>query len=70
MPRDGFLRLHDIYGLKLNADLVALSACETALGKEMRGEALVGLTQGFLYAGARSVLASLRGSQTGRRPSS
>jgi len=57
--QDGFLRLHDIYGLDLNADLVVLSACETALGREVRGEGLVGLTQGFMYAGARSVIASL-----------
>jgi CHAT domain-containing protein len=58
-PRDGMLRLHDIYNLDLNADLVVLSACETALGREVRGEGLIGLTQGFMYAGARSVIASL-----------
>jgi CHAT domain-containing protein/tetratricopeptide (TPR) repeat protein len=58
-PVDGFLRLHDIYGLDLNAQLVVLSACESALGKEIRGEGLMGLTQGFLYAGADRVLASL-----------
>lgn len=57
--RNGFLSLHDIYGLKLDADLVVLSACETALGKEVRGEGLLGLTQGFMYAGARGVIASL-----------
>jgi CHAT domain-containing protein/Flp pilus assembly protein TadD len=58
-PQDGFLRLHDIYNLKLGADLVVLSACRTALGKEIRGEGLVGLTRGFMYAGAPRVLASL-----------
>jgi CHAT domain-containing protein/Tfp pilus assembly protein PilF len=58
-PEDGFLRLNDIYNLRLNADLVALSACRTALGQEIRGEGLVGLTRGFMYAGAARVLASL-----------
>jgi CHAT domain-containing protein/tetratricopeptide (TPR) repeat protein len=59
-PRpDGFLRLHDIYGLRLDADLVVLSACDTALGREVRGEGLVGLTRGFMYAGAERVVASL-----------
>jgi len=56
---NGFLRLHDIYNLELAADLVVLSACETGLGREIRGEGLVGLTQGFMYAGAKSVVASL-----------
>ena len=58
-PRDGFLRLGDIYNLRLGADLVVLSACQTALGAEVRGEGLVGLTRGFLYAGARRVIATL-----------
>jgi tetratricopeptide (TPR) repeat protein len=58
-PQDGFLRLHDIYNLKLAADLVVLSACKTGLGKEIKGEGLVGLTRGFLYAGAPRVVASL-----------
>lgn len=57
--QDGLLRLHDVYNLRLNADLVVLSACETALGKEIRGEGLIGLTRGFMYAGASRVLASL-----------
>jgi CHAT domain-containing protein len=56
---DGFLRLQDIYNLKLNADLVVLSACNTALGKEVRGEGIVGLTRGFMYAGSPRVVASL-----------
>lgn len=58
-PRDGFLRLHEIYGLDLPIELVVLSGCRTALGKEVRGEGLVGLTRGFLHAGARSTLVSL-----------
>ena len=57
--QDGFLRLHDVYELELSADLVVLSGCQTALGKELGGEGLVGLTRGFMYAGARSVVASL-----------
>jgi CHAT domain-containing protein len=58
-PQDGVLRLHDVYGLELGADMVVLSACRTALGREVRGEGIVGLTRGFLYAGARRVVASL-----------
>jgi CHAT domain-containing protein/Tfp pilus assembly protein PilF len=58
-PQDGFLRLNEIYNLKLNADLVVLSGCQTALGQEVRSEGLVGLTRGFMYAGAPRVLASL-----------
>src|SRR6185369_9451731 len=58
-PQNGFLRLYDIYNLKLSADLVVLSACQTALGKEIRGEGIVGLTRGFMYAGAPRVVASL-----------
>src|SRR5205814_2046885 len=54
-----FLELEDIYNLDLAANLVVLSGCETALGKEVDGESLVGLTHGFMYAGASSVLASL-----------
>jgi CHAT domain-containing protein len=57
--RDGFLRLHEIYNLKLNAELVVLSGCETALGKQVYGEGLIGLTRGFMYAGAPRVVASL-----------
>ncbi len=57
--RDGFLRAHEIYNLDLACDLVVLSACETALGKEVRGEGLIGLTRGFMYAGAARVMVSL-----------
>lgn len=57
--RNGLLQLHDIYGLRLNAELVVLSACQTGLGKELPGEGFAGLTQGFLYAGSKSVVASL-----------
>jgi CHAT domain-containing protein len=57
--QDGFLRVLDIYNLKLPAELVVLSACETGLGKDVKGEGLVGLTQGFMYAGARRVVVSL-----------
>ena len=58
-PQDGFLQLTDIYNLNLPADMVVLSACETGLGKEIKGEGLVGITRGFMYAGASRVLASL-----------
>lgn len=58
-PREGFLGLADIYNLDLGADLVVLSGCDTALGREVRGEGLLGITRGFLHAGARQVLATL-----------
>ncbi len=57
--RDGFLPLLDIYKLRLQTGLVVLSACDTYLGKDLRGEGFLGLARGFLYAGARQVLASL-----------
>jgi len=57
--QDGLLRLYDVYNMRLNADLVVLSACRTALGQEIKGEGLIGLTRGFFYAGAPRVLASL-----------
>ena len=53
------MRLHDIYNLNLPADLVVLSACNTGLGKEVRGEGLIGIVRGFMYAGAARVVASL-----------
>jgi CHAT domain-containing protein/predicted negative regulator of RcsB-dependent stress response len=57
--QDGFLTLQDIYNLHAPVDLVVLSACRTGLGKEIKGEGLIGLTRGFMYAGASSVVASL-----------
>jgi CHAT domain-containing protein len=57
--RDGYLRLHDLYDLRLNAELVVLSACRTGLGKEYKGEGLLSLTRGFMYAGTPRVVASL-----------
>jgi len=57
--QDGFLRAHDVYNLKLPAELVVLSACQTGLGKEIKGEGLVGLTRGFMHAGAARVAVSL-----------
>lgn len=57
---NGLLQAWEIFEqMRIDADLVTLSACETALGKELGGEGLVGLTRAFHYAGARSVLASL-----------
>jgi CHAT domain-containing protein/Tfp pilus assembly protein PilF len=58
-PRDGFLRLHEIYNLGLDAGLVVLSACETGAGKEVRGEGLLGITRGFMYAGVPQLVVSL-----------
>ncbi len=58
-PLEGFLGLPEIYELNLDADLAVLSGCQTALGREMRGEGLMGLTRGFLYAGVPRVVASL-----------
>jgi CHAT domain-containing protein len=56
---DGWLRVHDIYRLSLPANLVVLSACDTALGREIPGEGVIGLTRAFFCAGARRVLVSL-----------
>ncbi len=58
-PGEGFLSLADLYALQLDADLVTLSACETGLGKVQNGDDVVGLARGFLYAGSRSIVASL-----------
>jgi CHAT domain-containing protein/tetratricopeptide (TPR) repeat protein len=56
---DGFLRTDEIFNLKLGNSLVMLSACETGLGKEKRGEGVIGLTRAFMYAGAPTVGVSL-----------
>jgi CHAT domain-containing protein len=58
-PQDGFLKLQDIYNLKLPVDLVVLSGCQTGLGEQVNGEGLISLTRGFMYAGATRVVASL-----------
>jgi CHAT domain-containing protein len=58
-PQNGFVGLEDIYGLRAPVSLVVLSACQTGLGKDVRGEGLIGLTRGFMYAGASSVVSSL-----------
>jgi CHAT domain-containing protein len=57
--QNGFLGLRDLYNLKFPADLVVLSACQTGLGRDVKGEGLVGLTRGFMYAGAARIVASL-----------
>jgi CHAT domain-containing protein len=56
---DGFLRTDEVFNLKLGSPLVILSACETGLGKEKRGEGVMGLTRAFMYAGAPTVGVSL-----------
>lgn len=56
---DGWLSAYEIFNLKLNADLVVLSACETGLGKEVKGDGLMSLTRAFMHAGAPSVVVSL-----------
>ncbi|MET0624674.1 MAG: CHAT domain-containing protein [Pyrinomonadaceae bacterium] len=58
-PQDGFWRAHEVFNLKLAADVVVLSACQTGLGKGVRGEGLISLTRGFMYAGAPRVMVSL-----------
>ncbi|MEG4391339.1 CHAT domain-containing tetratricopeptide repeat protein, partial [Microcoleus sp. BROC3] len=56
---NGFLRLTDIFNLKLAANLVVLSACQSGMGQNIKGEGMVGLTRGFMYAGAQRVAVSL-----------
>jgi CHAT domain-containing protein len=58
-PQDGFLLAHEIFNLKVPAEVVVLSACETGVGKDIKGEGLVSLTRGFMYAGAPRVVVSL-----------
>ena len=58
-PQNGFLRSHEIFNLRLGAELVVLSGCRTGLGKEVKGEGLYGMTRGFMYAGSKRVLVSL-----------
>ncbi len=58
-PIDGHVRLHEVIGLPLSGQVVVLSACQTVVGAELRGEGLQGLARGFLQAGARTVVASL-----------
>lgn len=58
-PQDGYLYFARVCGLQLPVELVVLSGCETNLGKDIRGEGLIGLTRGFMYAGAPRVVASL-----------
>ena len=59
LREDGFLRLHDIFNLNLAAELVVLSACQTGLGDNVRGEGVIGLSRGFMYAGAERIAVSL-----------
>jgi CHAT domain-containing protein len=59
--QDGFLRAHEIFNLKLSPEAVVLSACQTGMGKNIRGEGLLSLTRGFMYAGAPRVIVSLWG---------
>jgi CHAT domain-containing protein len=57
--QDGFLRLRDLYDLHLPVELVVLSGCRTGLGREVRGEGLLGIVRAFMHAGARRVVASM-----------
>jgi len=57
--QNGFLSLNDIYNLDLSSDMIVLSACQTALGKDVRGEGMIGVSRGFLYAGSNRIVASL-----------
>lgn len=58
-PQDGFLHVHDVFNMRLPAELVVLSACRTGLGKDVKGEGMVGMTRAFMYAGARRMVVSL-----------
>lgn len=58
-PREGFLQMHEVYRLRLPVEMVVLSACETGIGKMVRGEGLAAMSRGFMYAGAKQVVASL-----------
>ena len=58
-PNGAYLTMSDIYGLKMNADLVVLSACNTGAGRRVPGEGIVGLTRAFMYAGASSAAVNL-----------
>ncbi len=58
-PQNGFLRAHEIFNLRLGAELVVLSGCRTGLGKQVKGEGVYGMTRGFMYAGSKRVLVSL-----------
>lgn len=57
--KDGFLRMSEVMGLKMNADVVALTACQTGLGRRITGEGTMGMGRAFQYAGAKSVLMSM-----------
>ena len=56
---NGMLTVDQLYSMRISADLVTLSACETGLSRVANGDDLVGLTRGFLYAGSNSIVASL-----------
>jgi CHAT domain-containing protein len=58
-PREGFLQMHEVYKLRLPVEMVVLSACETGIGKMVKGEGLAAMSRGFMYAGAKRVVASL-----------
>ena len=57
--QDGFVRMTEVMGMKLNADVVALTACQTGLGNNLAGEGVMSMGKAFQYAGAKSILMSL-----------
>lgn len=59
MREDRLLQVYEIFNLKLQADLVALSACQTGLGRQLKSEEIIGLTRAFMHAGAPSVVVNL-----------